>query len=81
MPDPNRAGRRCRDCGGLNIADVMNAYHVLERGLDRGPQRTPAWAEGIFAALESGSPTCERCGAGTLHGTLAELQAAPDDPE
>jgi hypothetical protein len=66
MPDPNRAGRRCRDCGGLNIADVMNAYHVLERGRDRGPQRTP---------------TCERCGAGTLHGALAELQAAPDDPE
>jgi hypothetical protein len=78
-PDPARAGNRCRDCGGLNIADAMNAYHVLERGRDCG--MSPEEAERILDVLEEGTPTCELCGARTLHGGLAALEGVPDDPE
>jgi hypothetical protein len=72
FPNPDQAGRRCRDCGGVTIDDALTASQVLTRGRTWG--MTPERAERVMQALEAGTPTCEACGAETLHGCLAAMR-------
>jgi hypothetical protein len=81
FPDPDQAGRRCRDCGGVTIDDALNARYVFKHGTGYKRGQTVEWAEAVMVAIDAGSPTCERCGAKTLHGAIADLRHVPDDPE
>ncbi len=67
-------GTYCGRCGGLTIDQVLNASEMED---------CSALGEGgtVLNWLDHGESSCRRCGSPTLAGTLADLDAQPDDPE
>jgi hypothetical protein len=57
FPAPGDEGRRCRDCGGLGIEELMRAAEAGDA----------AW----LTLLDGATDTCERCGGQTVTGFLA----------